>query len=108
MGPLEPDRRKVHPTSSPGDEGFPSASSVPATLHSPPSARLLRGSDLVPDTQALQLAHSCAIGSRRNQRRLIGGAYQLTAFVSGSPSHDPRHDDGPTGFVPLEGRTLEF
>lgn len=54
MGPLEQERRNVHPTSLPGGEGFPSASSVPATLHSPPSARLLRGSDLVADAQELQ------------------------------------------------------
>lgn len=47
MGPLERDRGKVHPITLPGDKGFPSASSVPATLHSLPSARLLRGSGLV-------------------------------------------------------------
>lgn len=49
MGPLARDGAKVHPVTLPGDKGFPSASSVPATLHSPPSARLLRGSGLVAD-----------------------------------------------------------
>lgn len=60
MGPLERNCWKVRTASLPGDEGFPSASSVPATLHSPPSARLLRGSDLVTDTQALQLVRTIA------------------------------------------------
>lgn len=79
MGPLEQDSWKVHPTSLPGDEGFPSASSVPATLHSPPSVRLLRGSDLVTDTQARQLAHSCAVGSRRRLTRGLNNSPLLSA-----------------------------
>lgn len=31
----------------------------------------------------------------------------LTAFVGGSPTHDPRHDDGSGRLVPLDGGALE-
>lgn len=108
MGPLEQERRKVHPTGSPADEGFPSASSVPATLHSPPSARPLRGSDLVTDRHSS--ASACALlqsAQADGGGGQWGGGRQLTAFVSCPPPHDPGHDDGPGGLVLLDGGTLE-
>lgn len=53
------------------------------------------------DIQSLQRVQSCIIILLHNLRSLLE-VYQLTTFIGGSSSHDPRHNNCPSGFVPLD------